>query len=86
MIKYFLVLYVVLSIFLHCQSDEDVKKLPLRIYYEAKCRDSVHFFNNHLNKLWMKRQKYIDLKLDPFGEIDDANFEFNFYKNSFNFR
>jgi hypothetical protein len=68
MMKCFVILLTLFSILNYSECQEQHRKLPLRIYYETLCRDSLYFFRNQLNGLWTKYQKYIDLKMVPFGK------------------
>lgn len=49
-------------------STADDDKLPVTIYYEALCYDSISFITNQLTPAWEKLRAQMDLKLIPFGK------------------
>ncbi|XP_012255372.2 GILT-like protein 1 [Athalia rosae] len=45
-----------------------VTKVPVTIYYETLCADSMAFFTKQFEPTWRQLNNYIDLELVPFGK------------------
>ncbi|XP_050082395.1 GILT-like protein 2 [Anopheles aquasalis] len=53
----------------------ETSKLPITIYYETLCSDSMVFITHQLYPSWLRREKEMKLRLVPFGKswIDERN-------------
>ncbi|XP_035776302.1 gamma-interferon-inducible-lysosomal thiol reductase-like isoform X2 [Anopheles albimanus] len=46
----------------------ETSKLPITIYYETLCSDSMVFITHQLYPSWLRREKEMKLRLVPFGK------------------
>ncbi|XP_058130718.1 GILT-like protein 3 [Anopheles ziemanni] len=49
-------------------TNQTVKKLPVTVYYETLCGDSMVFITYHLYPTWLRRSTEMNLRLVPFGK------------------
>ncbi|XP_039286892.1 GILT-like protein 1 [Nilaparvata lugens] len=49
---------------------EDMKKVPITVYYESLCPDSMKFFVDQLYPTWTSLSQYMDLTLVPYGRAN----------------
>ncbi|XP_063909912.1 GILT-like protein 1 [Zophobas morio] len=56
-----------LIFFIFCTTVATAKKLPVTLYYESLCPDSVRFVTKQLHPTFKDAGKYLDLDLVPFG-------------------
>ncbi|XP_049532365.1 GILT-like protein 3 [Anopheles darlingi] len=56
-------------------ASNQTSKLPITIYYETLCSDSMVFITHQLYPSWLRREKEMKLRLVPFGKswIDERN-------------